>query len=374
MYVDDARGLATLASALDGAERVALDCEAAGYHRYSDRLCLLQLTLDGQTFLVDPLAIDPEPVLGDLLRDPQVEVLMHGADYDVRLLDRDLGIRLQGLFDTQIAAGLVGEESLGLSALLERHLGLKLSKKYQKADWAQRPLPEPMRAYAAHDTAHLDDLAELLSEALVKLGRLDWAQEEFQELEKVRFEANGDQDPVTRVKVARGLDPREVDRLRAGLEWRDALAREMDRAHFRVVGDATLVEAARLSPRSIEEVETLPGMNRALARSRGDALLDALREVDDREDAALRGYPRPPRTGNGQGRPPPEVEERFARLKEVRNTQAKSLGLARGTLLPNSVLQLLAESPPGNGEALAKTPGLRRWQAGLLGNALLEVI
>jgi ribonuclease D len=373
-YVDDARGLEAVATALNGAPRVAVDCEAAGYHRYSDRLCLLQVTAGETTFLLDSLAVNPGPVLGPILRDPSIEVLMHGADFDVRLLDRDLDVRVSGLVDTQIAASLLGTETVGLSALLENRFGIRLSKKYQKADWAQRPLPEPMRDYAAHDTAHLHDLADGLLAELAELGRVEWAREEFRELEKVRFETNEDQDPVTRVKLARGLSPREIDRLREALAWRDELAREQDRALFRVVGDSALVEAARRSPRSVSELDSLPGMNRRLAQSRGDELLRRFEAVDQRPDSDVRGYPRPPRTRNGSGRPTPEVEERLARLKEIRNARADELRLARGTLLPNGVLQLLAESPPANMEALAAVEGMRQWQAALLGKTLLEAL
>ena len=133
---------------------------------------------------------------------------MHGADFDVRLIDRDLGIRVARLFDTQIAASLLGVEALGLSFLLENRLGIKLSKKYQKADWAQRPLPPPMREYAALDTIHLLALADHLRDELVERGRLEWAVEEFRELEKVRFEAPNGRDPVLGMRGVRDLLPR----------------------------------------------------------------------------------------------------------------------------------------------------------------------
>ena len=374
-YIERSQDLSSVHGALEDAGRVALDCEAAGYHRYSDRLCLIQLTAGNATFLIDPLAVDPEPVLGPALRDEKIEVLMHGADYDVRLLDRDLGVELTGLIDTQIAAALLGVESLGLSALLQEQLGVTLSKKYQKADWAQRPLPEPMREYAAMDTIYLHVLADRLLAELEERGRLEWAREEFRELEKVRFDANGDRDPVTRVKVARDLDSRQVDRLRVGLEWRDRVARELDRAPFRVVGDPALIEVARRSPRTVEELQSVPGMNRSLAEREGEALIERLRDADGRPDGEVLGYPRPARErGGAGGRPPPEVEARFARLKEVRNLHAAELGLARGTLLPNGVLQLLAEAPPTGLGDLAATVGMRQWQAEVLGDALLDVL
>ncbi len=152
---------------------------------------------------------------------------MHGADFDLRLLDRDLGIRLGGLFDTQVAAALLGESALGLQALLESRLGVSLSKKYQRADWADRPLKDGMLDYAADDTRYLMRLADLLLEDLRAAGRESWAREECRALEESATAPGDDEpeDPVTRVKGARDLSPREVTALREALEWRDAIAR-----------------------------------------------------------------------------------------------------------------------------------------------------
>lgn len=366
--LDEARSL-TL-----GLRSVALDCEAAGFHRYSDRLSLVQLTAGSFTFLLDPLSLDPRELLRPLVENPEVEVLMHGADYDVRLLDRDLDLRLSGLFDTQIAASLLGEDGIGLSSLLERYFGVKLSKKYQRADWAERPLSEGMKDYAAHDTLHLSGLADLLRERLEAQGRMAWAEEEFRELEKIRWDPPAeDPDPVLRVKGARDLAPRETERLRAALRWRDAIAKERDRALFRVAGDPVLVEVALRGPGTVEELASIPGMNPGLARGEGAPLVEALVRIEGLPDEELEGYPRLPR-GNGRGRPLPEVEERFQRLKVVRNRHAGDLGIDRGTLLPNAVIQAMADEPPASRIELEAIPGLRRWQAGVLGDDLLDTL
>lgn len=366
--LDEARSLAT------GFQRIALDCEAAGFHRYSDRLSLVQLTAGPFTFLLDPLALDPREVLRPLLEDAEVEVLMHGADYDIRLLDRDLGLEVRGLFDTQIAASLLGEDGIGLSSLLERHFNVRLSKKYQRADWAERPLSEGMLTYAAHDTLHLRELADLLRDRLASKGRLAWAVEEFRHLESIRWDPpTGEEDPVTRVKGARDLSPREVERLRVALEWRDGIARARDKALFRVAGDPVLIEVALRGPTSIQALADVRGMNGGIARGEGEALLEALAQVDARPERDLVPYPRPAR-GEGRGRPLPEVEERFQRLKGVRNRHAEALGIDRGTLLPNAVMQAMADSPPADLTTLAAVPGIRNWQVSVLGEDLLDTL
>ncbi|MGD2070062.1 MAG: HRDC domain-containing protein [Gemmatimonadota bacterium] len=367
--LDDPSRATRLADRLRSEESIALDCEAAGFHRYSDRLCLVQLSIPEGDYILDPLAYDVGPVLRELLEDPNVEVLMHGADFDIRLLDRDLDIHVRGLFDTQAAAALLGERSLGLQSLLESELGVRLSKKYQRADWARRPLPADMLEYAANDTRHLHALASRLRARLREKGRLEWAHEEFEELEAVRWEEDEDEDPVTRVKRARDMPPREVTALREALAWRDAVARERDRAPFRVVHDHALVEAIRARPESVEELGAVKGMNGRLAREEGEGLLERLRRVAKLPADQLVPYPDP--RGNGSGRPPPEVEDRANELKSVRNSRSAELAIDRGTLLSNAMLLEIARHVPSSLEELRAVPGMKAWQVEALGDELL---
>lgn len=376
VHIQDASGAQRLREELGRSGRFALDCEAAGFHRYSDRLCLLQLSTEAETYVLDPLAFDPTDLLKGPLEDPAVQVVMHGADYDLRLLDRDLGIRLTGLFDTQVAAALLGEQALGLQALLESRIGVTLSKKYQRADWAERPLTDGMLEYAAGDTRHLLALADLLREDLRAAGRTAWAEEECRALEAnalSRPEPDGEpEDPVTRVKGARDLSPREVTALREALEWRDRLAREKDRAPFRVVGDQPLVEAVLRRPLDQRELSEIKGFPGGLARAHGTDLLDRFDRVAQLPDDRLRPYPRNNR--RGPGRPPPEVEALAERLKAARNRRSEELGLDRGTLLPNATVLAVALGAPGTLEELARVDGMRRWQVEAVGQALLDVL
>lgn len=377
VHVQEASQAEGLRRDLAASPRIALDCEAAGFHRYSDRLCLLQITTASDTYVLDPLAFDPSELLRSVLENPAVPVVMHGADYDLRLLDRDLGIRLQGLFDTQVAAALLGEKALGLQALLESRLGISLSKKYQRADWAERPLNEGMLEYAADDTRHLLRLADVLAGELAAAGRAAWAEEECRALE-ASATAHGDdddgpEDPVTRVKGARDLTPREVTALREALAWRDELARERDKAPFRVVGDQPLLEAVLHRPLDQRELAAIKGFPSGLARVEGIHLLQRFDHVAQLPDEELRPYPRPPRRG-GPGRPSPEAEALAEKLKVVRNKRAEELGLDRGTLMANALVQAVALQQPRSLEALAGVDGMRAWQVEAVGPALLEAL
>lgn len=370
--ITDAQGVRRLANALADETRLAIDLEAAGFHRYSDRVCLIQLTGSSGTFLVDPLAVDPSPALRAPLESPDVRVLLHGGDYDLRLLDRDLDLHPVNLFDTQTAAALLGEPSLGLASLLETYFDVRLSKKYQRADWAKRPLSDEMLEYAASDTLHLHPLTDLLSERLRTLGRLSWAEEESTLMESIRWNEDGKGDPVTRVKKARYLDVRDVALVREAWLWRDEIARKQDRAPFRVAADAVLLEVVKARPRNVEGLAALRGFSPQLAERSGQALLSRLERVDQMEDTELVGFPRGDRSG--PGRPSPEVEELTDRLKVARNKQSDALGIARGTLASNTLLLDIARAGPRNAEQLLAVDGVRRWQVEAIGEALMNVL
>lgn len=371
LHVRDSSAGVALAEHLASVPEFGLDLEAAGYHRYSDRLCLVQVSTGERTYVADPLAFDVREAIGEAVEDPETRTVMHGADFDIRLLDRDLELRIGGLFDTQAAAALLGERALGLASLVEKHLGIALSKEHQKADWARRPLPDELLEYAADDTRHLLPLADRLRELLEAEGRLGWARSEFRTLEAIRHEETPEGDPVTGVDGARDLDRRALERLRAALDWRDRIARERDRAPFRVASDGSLLRIAVERPESVEAMGRLRGVSRVLARARGDELLERFDEIDRLPESDLRPHPPAPR---GDGRPPPEVEDRKNRLRSARNRRAEELGIDRGTLLPNATLEEIARQMPGTREALAKVPGVKKWQVEAAGDAMLSVL
>jgi ribonuclease D len=369
--IDDQATLQEVAPTLVEQSRIALDCEAAGFHRYTDRLCLVQLSTPDETFLFDPLTIDPSETLRPVLENPDIQVVMHGSDFDLRLLHRDLGIRVKGLFDTQAAAALLGATAIGLASLLDEHLNVQLSKKHQRADWAQRPLHSELLEYASDDTRHLLALGEILERRLREAGRRDWASEEFRVLEEIEW-TEDQADPVTRIKGARLLDPRQVTALRVALDWRDGIARARDRAPFRVASDSALMTVVLENPKTIDELSAVKGISPRLARTRGSALLAAVLAVADLDEAELEPYPRGNR--NGPGRFSPEEESVAEEVRNLRTEKARELGLEKGVVLSNAQIAEIIRAAPRSLEALEKMPGLRRWQAGLLGTEIIHVL
>lgn len=361
--------LERLAQRLAGERLIAADTEAAGYHRYADSLCLLQLSTRSETWLVDTVKLGSLNPLAELFEDPAVEVVFHDADYDLRLLDRDFGLYVRGLFDTKIAARFVGERSFGLASLLGDELGVELAKKFQRADWAKRPLPDEMLEYAAMDTRYLPQLRDALRARLEAMGRLPWAEEEFRVAEQQGWEPAGDEDTAyMRLKTARDLPPRSLAALRELFEWREDTARERDVAPFRVLSNDALVETARLLPKDAGALESVPRLSQGNVRRYGAELLAAVSRARSLPEDQLPRRPRGPR------RPPrdPDVDARVDRLKAVRDREAARLGLESGFLMPRSQLEELARGRPSNLAELAEVDGIRRWQIDAMGDALLE--
>lgn len=368
---DDEAGLA-LAEELQAEVRIAIDLEAAGFHRYSDEVRLIQLTSTERTYVIDPMAFDVSGVLRPALEDPNIQVLIHGGDYDVRLLDRDLDIHPTNLFDTQIAASLTGEPSVGLAALLEKYCSVSLSKKHQRADWAKRPLTEELVEYAAADTRYLHTLADVLEANLEELGRSNWAEEEFAALEAVRWSDDPNTDPVARVKGARSLPPRKLQALREALAWRDELAQRRDRAPFRIAGDPALLAIVEGEPSSVAELQDVKGLNPRLVEQQGGRLLARLRSARDLPEDQISPYPEPKE--RGPGRPTPEEEAWANKIKKVRVDRSEELGIDRGLLLPNAVIYDIARRAPVDATGLEVTTGLRKWQFEAVGDAILALM
>ena len=362
ILVADVRGLRALARRLKRKQRIALDTEAASFHRYVDRVYLVQISSDDETALIDPLAVDDLGPIGALLADPEIETIFHDADYDLRILHRDYGFRGKRVWDTRIAAQLAGESAVGLGALLEKHFGITLSKKLQRADWSRRPLTEAMIAYAAADTAYLPPLRDVLAARLERLGRLSWAEEEFRRLELVRWTQLDQSEGFLRIKGAKALAQRALAILKRLWEWRESTAARLDRAPFRVLGNEALMALARTAPERASELEKIAVVPSSAVHRYGKQLLSAIeagRQTPKEEWPKVRRAPRRPSD--------PQVEARYQSLRALRAERAKAVALDPGLLCPNGTLQAIARAAPRNSHDLDQIAELRSWQRESLG-------
>jgi ribonuclease D len=366
--IDSQRELDVVLRELAGEPLLAVDTEAASFHRYLDRVYLLQISSRGLTVVVDPLAASDLARFGELLADPAVEIVFHDADYDLRLLEREFGFSATRLFDTRIAAQLLNEPGIGLAALLEKYFGLKVDKRFQRADWSARPLSAGMIEYAASDTHYLPALRDILRDRLAGMGRLSWAEEEFALLERVRWAAPTDQDEPAwlRMKGAKALRPRQMAVLRELVEWRDSVAKRLDRAAFRVMGNEPMFVMAKDPPADLDALAKVPGIGRDGIERRGVEILAAVQRGVRLPEGELPRIERPAR------RPAdPEFDARLERLKAVRNAEAARLDLAPGVLCPNGTLEAIARRMPATLDELREVPFVRRWQVEAVGDALL---
>ena len=369
LYVDSPADAERLIGSLGRVEQIAIDTEGASFHKFVDRIYLIQISTRDVTAVIDPLTAGDLPALGALLADRSVEVVLHDADYDLRLLHQDYGWHPTNIFDTRIAAQLLGIPAFGLGALLERFLGIRLEKKHQRADWSMRPLPQDMLEYAQEDTRHLLRLRDLIGAELERLGRMPWAREEFELLEGTRWEAEDESLAFMRIKGARDLTRRELAVLGELAKWRDGTAAALDRAVFRVMANEVLLELARAAPTREDQLLGIKGMPRSLAQRASREILDAVARGMAVPEESLPRYPKSLRWQKD-----PDFDRRATLLKGARDAAAQRLQLDPGVLCSRERLEAVARRNPKTMGELVEGRELRKWQAGELGPEFLRVL
>ena len=349
---------------------IALDTEASSFHRYKESVCLVQLSTRQQTYLVDPLAIPDLAPLGKLLAHKGMEVVIHDADYDLRILAKHHAIRVENVFDTLVAAELLNEPEIGLAALLAKYQGVQVDKKYQKADWSKRPLPQPMLDYAAGDTSHLIALRDQLEAELKKKGRLSWAQEEFALLTDAPFNGVVNEEPLfLRVKGAKLLKPAQLAILREVHAWRESVAAQLDRASFMVLGNEILLSLATDPPATVKDIAARKGVNERMLEKQGRRILAAVKKGQELPKEQWPRLERPKRWERDN-----DYEDRLKRLKAAREALMKEYELRPGIVAANQLLADIARTLPGDLDALKALPGMRRYQVEHFGAALLKAL
>ena len=347
--------------------RVAVDLESNGFYRYPERVCLVQLAIQDEVHIIDPLSVEDPAPLGRLLADPSVGKIFHSADYDIRSLDRDWGFHVRGLFDTSIAAAFVGSEKLGLAAVLKEYLNVEVDKdkKLQRADWSRRPLTDQMLGYAAQDVLHLGRLRATLDARLAKLGRAAWVREETDRLARVRHTPQDTEWGFLSVKGTRNLDSRGLAVLQSLHAFRENEALKLDRPPFKVFSDSVIADLAADPHCDIARVK---GIGRY---GRGAAAAGVRRAMKEGLTALPVRRPRPPRNG-GERLSPKErtkVRARLRLLKGWRAEEASKLRLDPPLIWPAVSLERLA-SRPDSLPAELDCEDVRRWQSSEFGESL----
>jgi ribonuclease D len=368
-FINTADALAAFAQTANRAEMVAVDLEADSMFHFKEKVCLLQMTANGHTVIIDPLSLDDLTALSPVFADPAVCKVFHGADYDVRSLYRDYGIDIHNLFDTQLASMFLGCQETGLEAVVSRHFGVELNKKYQKKDWSRRPLSEDMVDYAASDVAYLIPLARTLMRELDNKGRLEWVNEECELLSRVRPAEENDGPMFLKFKGAGRLEPRQLAALEMLLQMRTAIARQKDRPLFKVISNAALKKIAVALPRSIKQLKACNALSNRQSEMYSTAIMEALKNAHNIPDSHLPVYPRrrSPRLSR-------RVPGRVKRLREWRDAKALELELDPGLVLNRTAISAIAVQDPADASALAAVDAVHKWQIKAFGEVFLEAM
>ena len=359
--------LADLARALDGCRTIALDTESDSLYHHREKVCLVQIATDrGDAVLVDSLAVRDLSPLGPALADPDIVKVLHGADYDVTTLKRDFGFSFAGIFDTMIAARFLGYPGIGLAAVAEAELGVKLSKTNQKDDWSRRPLTPQQEAYALADVEHLGGIRERLLAKLEEKGRTEWVREECDAVAALEPQVRRkNPDAYLGVKGARRLRPRQLAALRELYAWREGRAEETDRPAFKILGNEILRKMAEQLPKTMGDLRHVGGVLPRL-RPHAEELLEALGRAARLPDSELPVLTRTPRPVLSN-----EVLQRVARLKEWRVGRAQALEVDVSVVPPQRLIDRVAAAAPRDLAELAGVEGLRRWRVDAFGDEIL---
>lgn len=338
---------------LENVPWIAIDTEADSLHAYPEKLCLLQIGSPAGNELVDPLAgLDLKPLLDRL---GQHELILHGGDYDLRMLRKDLDFVPKSVFDTMLAARLLGIREFGLTHLVDQFLGIKLEKGPQKANWARRPLTPRMEAYALNDIAHLRPLSELMSAQLREKGRWEWHREMCSRLIAENSHVPPPHpDMVWRIKGSRHLPPRALAVLRELWKWREEEAVAANRPPYFILSSEIVIALAANSMDPTKNLELLIPKHLTPRRRRG--LMEAIHQ--GRKASPL------PSVIRVKAAPPTESSKRrFQELEKRRDDRAAELKMDPTLIASRATLASLANDWD------AAAPALMEWQRRLLSSS-----
>lgn len=365
IWVDHPNALLRLVDHLSKQPRIAVDTESNSLFAYHEQVCLIQFSTEANDYLLDPLALTNLSSLGPLFANPNIEKVFHAAEYDLICLKRDFGFEFNNLFDTMLAARVLGKAGLGLGTMLEGEFGLQVDKRLQRANWARRPLSREMMVYARMDTHYLIALRDILRPQLEGSGRLALAEEDFRRITRVPAGSheNGS-GSCWRIAGAQDLTPRQAAVLMELCAFRDERARAMDQPPFRVLSNQTLLDLAHLMPRRRGDLTQVFGLSQKLIDRYGGGLLEAVE----------RGIVGPPAYRPASHRLSDDVLLRLDGLRTWRKLTGREMGVESDVVLPRDIMEMIADRNPRNLDELAVIMGDLSWRFDHFGRQILSVL
>jgi ribonuclease D len=365
-FVDTPNKLDEMISDLMVEPIVAVDTESNSLYAYHERVCLIQFSIPERDFLVDPLTVVDLSALRPLFTSPKIEKIFHAAEYDLIMLDQDFGFELNNLFDTMVAARILGWKAVGLGSILQDQFDIRVQKKYQRANWGRRPLPDEMLTYAQLDTHYLIPLRIRIKDELEKAGRWSLAQEDFERGCQVNNNHNHrDSADCWRINGARDLRPQQLAVLQELCEYRDQIAQSTDRPLFKVINNSTLYNIAETCPRSTSELEAVKGLSHKQVRWLGRGLLSAVqRGLEAKQTPKIPHKPRPSDA----------YLLRVDKLRQWRKNTGRTMGVESDVVLPKDLLYEFAEANPKSFDQVAEIMSEVPWRLARFGDQILNLL
>lgn len=366
VWIDTPSALNEMLASLRDSPVVAVDTESDSLYVYFEKVCLIQFSIPGVDYLVDPLAVDVTSI-GELFADARYEKTFHAAEYDILCLKRDYDLTFVNLFDTMIAARVLGWKRYGLGTILQDRFNVRPNKRMQRYNWGTRPLSEEALDYARLDTHFLLPLRELQLRELQVKKRLTEARQAFQRQTQVEPTPKVfTPDDFWRIRGARNLLPIEQAVLRQLYIFRDQYARKLNLPPFKVINDATLVRLSKTRPTDLRSLARVKGLSYRMSHHAGANLLNAIARG---LKAPFPSYPR-----NQNNYPGDEIMARYEALRAWRNGLAKVRNVEPDVILPNSTLMALAKHAPRTAQELTEIEALDDWQRQTYGEDLVQVL
>ena len=369
--VEDIESLKRGIEIWEKARVIGVDTEANSFFAYHERMCLLQITADGEDYIVDPIALgDDLKLINPLLANPDIVKIFHAAEFDLMILRKDLDVEVRGLFDTQVAMTLLRHDKTGLAALIQSYYGIELSKKEQRSNWGQRPLTEEQIAYARIDTHFLVDLHERLVKELEDADMTGAAYGEFHRQEReILIPGPPNPERYRKMKGARGLSPAAMATLKAVFDWRESVAESRDVPLFRVLGNQPLIDMAVRPPVDRKQLAEIKGVGWKKAKRYGDDILAALGSAEGKtiENTVAKVSPEERRKRKVQ-------RENMDALRDWRKRAARELDLPSERLMHRRHLEAIGKALPQSSDELLKVVPLNDWQRDSFESSLLAVL
>ena len=370
-YIDTEPGLTSLITRLAQTTRVALDTEADSLHHYFEKVCLIQISFDDNDYLVDPLSkIDLSGLL-DVLATKML--IIHGADYDLRMLRTSFGFRPHGeIFDTMLAAQILGYEHFGLAALIERYLNTIVTKQGQKSDWSLRPLSPMQLDYAYTDTRFLEVIADRMTAEMDQVGRSEWHRETCQALViATAQDTQRDPDDAWRIKHIGQLTRHQLTYLRELWRWRDTEAQQADRPPFKILNNQHLFALTTWAESHPDQPLTKEAqLPRHINGQRLDLLKAAIQTAAALPEAEWPQLKKRVKSQHMFSEDTQEVDALRADCSRI----AKDLGMTASVLAPRAAVKSIICAGARTIEEIIAHGPLLRWQATLLEPAVTRIM